>query len=259
MRKVFLISILGLILTASPAYAALRSNITTRTTNLASRAAMITQKQEQVSQNLRQRAQTEITRRINFLNQEIALINAMRKLSATDKSNLQAQIQMQIDGLNSLQTKINSDTDNATLRTDVNSIISNYYIFLFFRVQVNLLAASDRMSTTTDELTAIYTKLQTRINQTQAAGNDVSSVNALLSDMNAKLADAATQYQAAQAKLTPLTATGYPGNKITLEDARTMIKTGLTDIKTAYQDALQIRQQLQGFKNTNPQSSPSAI
>jgi hypothetical protein len=56
----------------------------------------------------------------------------------------------------------------------------------------------------------------------------------------------------------PLTAQGYPGNKSVLEDARTKIKAVVIDLKAAYKDALQIRQELKGLKVTTPEASESA-
>jgi predicted nucleic acid-binding Zn-ribbon protein len=263
MKKIILIVFLGIMLTTGTAYAlntplGTGANLVQREAGLASRAAVITQTQANISQDLKQRAEKEITRRINFLNELIAQLNGIKKISSAEKADLQTQIQAQIDGLNTLQTKINSDTDNVTLKADVKSIISNYYIFLFFRVKINLLAATDRASTISDNMSQIYSKLQTRINQAQAAGDDVTNSNLLLADINAKITDANTQITAIQTELTSLTAQGYPGNKPTLEDARTKLKTVSTDLKTAYKDALQIRNDLKGLKIKNPEASSSA-
>lgn len=263
MKKIFLLIILGLVLSTSSVYAVANSlgtgaNLVQREAKLASKAAVITQTQEKISQDLKNRAQTEITRRVNFLNELIKQLNNIKKISSAEKSDLQSQIQTQIDGLNALQTKINGDTDNVTLKADVKSIINDYYIFLFFRVKVNLLAATDSMPTTLGNLNLIYTKLQTRINQAKTDGNDVTNLNALLLDMNIKLTDANTQITAAQAELLPLTAQGYPGNKTTLTDARAKLKAAIADLKAAYKDALQIRNDLKGSKIKNPEASSSA-
>jgi hypothetical protein len=265
MKKIILISLLGLMLSALPAYAAITANsIPTQGFNpvvekarIASRTALKLQEKNVVS-NLQQRAEKEITRRLDFLNQLTTKIGNIKKLSAAQKTDLQSQIQAQIDGLNALQVKIKADTDNTTLRTDVNSIINNYYIFLFFREKVDMLVAGDKIAATTENLSQIATKLQSRINQAQTNGNDVTGLNASLSDMNAKLTDASTQVDAAQAELIPLTAQGYPGNKTTLADARTKIQTAVQDLKASYQDVVSIGQVLKSLKITNPGASASA-
>ena len=264
MKKIILILFLGIILSANSSYAASNllqareANLAQREVKIASRTAVITQTQANISQDLKQRAQKEIGRRLNFLNQLLTQLNNIKKLSSAGKADLQSQIQTQIDGLNALQTKINADADNATLKTDVKSIVNDYYIFLFFRVKVNLLIAADRTSTTSDNMNQIYAKLQTRINQAQATGNDVANANLLLADINTKIADANTKISTVQTELTALTAQGYPGNKATLEDARAKIKTAVIDLKAAYKDALQIRNDLRGLKIKNPEASESA-
>jgi hypothetical protein len=258
MKKIILIILLGLIFSVGTVHAAIGGNLVQREVKIASRAAARTLIQSNISQDLRQRAQTEITRRLGFLNQLLGNLSTIKKLSAAEIADLQSQVQAQIDGLDTLQTKINADTDNTTLKADVKSIINDYYIFLFFREKVNLLVSADKMSTTTNNFSQIYAKLQTRINQAQAAGNDVTQLNVSLSDMNAKVADAKTQIAAAQAELTPLTAQGYPGNKSTLTDARTKLKVADQDLKSAYKDIIVIRQALEGLKIKNPEASTSA-
>jgi hypothetical protein len=266
MKKIILITVFGLMLSASSVYAAIDANSTqSKIINLnlkeavvASRTATKEQIQSTISQDLKQRAQTEISRRLEFLNQLIAKINDIKKLSSAEKTSLQSQIQTQIDGLNALRVKINADTDNTTLKADVKSIISDYYIFLFFRAQVNLLVTADKSATIADNLGSIYIKLQTRINQAQTVGSNVIDLSAMLSDMNTQLTVAQTQITAVQAELTPLTAQGYPGNKFTLVDARAKLILVNQELKAVYQDAIKIRQVLPGEKIKNPEASTSA-
>ncbi len=268
MKKLSLILALFLLLSSAGSSYALGQLQTLKTgTTSAARETIKTQIEADRITDLKQRANREITRRINFLKELSSKIDKIKKLSDADKTNLKTQIQAQIDGLNALQTKINSDTDLTTLRADVKSIISDYYIFAFFRVKISLLFAADRLSATTDTLSLIYTKLQTRINEDKANGKDVTSLEVLLSDMLAKINDAKSQYQAAETELNTLTAQGYPGNRSSLFDARTKLKLGAQDLRAAYQDAVKIRQGLGDIKgnlkkgtfdtNTNKNSTPS--
>lgn len=245
MKKISLILILVTLLTAVPAsYAQTLLQNTRTSTQTASKSAIKTQVSETVMENLRQRATTEVTRRVTFLTELSAKIDALKKLSTAQKGDLKSQIQAQIDSLNALQAKINADTDLTTLREDVKSIVNGYYVFAFFRVKISLLVATNRMSTTTDMLNTVYTKLQTRISEEQAKGTDVTALNTLLSDMLTKINSAKTQYEAAQVELNSLTAQGFPGNKSSLTGAREKIKLGEKDLRAAYQDAVKIRQGL---------------
>ena len=265
MKKLMLMIVLGLVLSTNSVYAVGANSLQPRATNLAqrevkiaSRAAVVTQVQANISQDLRNRAQTEITRRLDFLNDLVTKLNGIKKLSSAEKADLQSQIQTQIDGLNTLQTKISGDTDNTTLRADVKSIVSDYYIFLFFRVKVNLLISADKAVTTADNLIAIDNKLKTRIDQAQLSFSDAMPLNSLRSDLEAKITDANTQINAAQTELTPLTAQSYPGNKAALADARSKIKNSADDLKTAYKDATQIGNDLKNLKIKNPEATSSA-
>jgi hypothetical protein len=249
MKKISLLLTLFLLLTSTGASYAEGFFQTARTgSEAASGLAIKGQNDADRVTDLKQRAKKEITRRINFLNELLKKIDKIKKLSDSDKQTLKNQIQTQIDGLNALQTKIDADTDLTTLRADVKSIINGYYIFAFFRVKIELLVAADRMSATTDNLNIIYTKLQTRINEAQTKGKDVTKLNVLLSDMLTKINDAKTQYSAVESELNVLTAQGFPGNKSSLLDARAKIKLGGQDLRAVHQDAVKIRQGLEDIK-----------
>lgn len=257
MKKLITIAILAtLLLTAKSVFA----QSVLPATSIGSPASRIkTSVESNLIDNLKQRAQTEITRRLTFLNDLLTKLTDIKKLSDADKASLQNQIQTQIDGLNTLQTKINSDTDLTTLRTDVKSIVNGYYIFAFFRVKISLLVAADRFATTADSLSSLEVKLDTRVQQASASGQDVSSLNVLLADMTTKIADAKAKYQAVETDLASLTAQDFPGNKSVLLSERAKLKTAYADLRAAYQDAIKIRKGLGdlGDKINNSSSSAS--
>ncbi len=247
MKKISLLILLGIFLASGvPSYALIQTgNLgTTTATKTSEKTAVRTQLEENRVTDLKQRATTEITRRINFLTELSQKIDALKKLSVSQKEDLKSQIQTQINGLNELQAKINADTDLTTLKTDVKSIINGYYIFAYFRVKISLLVASERMSVATDTMNTVYTKLQTRISQEESKGTDVTALNALLSDMLIKINSAKTQLGAVQTELSSLTPQGFPGNKSTLLGVRAKLKQGEKDLRAAYQDAVKIRQGL---------------
>lgn len=211
--------------------------------------------------NIKSRADTEIDKRLASLNAAATRINAAKKLTTADKSNFSAQIQTDISNLTTLKTKIDADTDLATLRTDAKTIFADFRVYAVFLPQIHLLSAVDTMGVTADNLTAIATKLQTRIQTDQGKGKDVSQLQAWLADMQSKIADAKSLYIAVEAEVSPLTPAGYPGATATLKDARTKIKTGAADLRAAWQDARQIvgaLKALNGDTGTGKPSSQSA-
>ncbi len=233
---------------AAPSFAATGSNALLAAQGTATGATTGGNLKTQVTDtrvtSLQQRAQTEITRRINFLNDLSTKIDEINKISDADKTTLKTQMQQQIDGLTTLLTKIQSDTDLTTLRTDVKSVINGYYIFAFFRVKISLMFAADRLSSVTNDISIVYNKLADRISAEKSQGINVVSSETLLSDMLTKIKAANTDYQDAQTQLSGLAAQDYPGNKSSLFSARTKLKAGALDITKAYQDAVKIRQGL---------------
>lgn len=197
-----------------------------------------------IIENLRLRANKEITRRIGFLTELSLKLDQVKKLSDTDKTSLKSQIQAQIDSLNALKAKIDADTDITTLRADVKSIINGYYTFAYFRVKISLYVASGRLSSTIDTSNIVYNKLQTRISEEEAKGTDVTALKALLSDMLLKITDAKTQYDSAKALLDTLDVSAFPKNKTSFIEVRAKLKLGAQDLRAAYKDAVKIRQGL---------------
>ncbi|OGH07697.1 MAG: hypothetical protein A2171_00605 [Candidatus Levybacteria bacterium RBG_13_35_9] len=234
MKKIFLIIVIMLLFTAGV------SNAQTRTDNLRTGSASAqaqtikAQNEQKLMENLKERANKEIDRRIAALNKLLTRLGQMKKLSAEQISSLQAQIQTDINGLNTLKAKINADTDLTTLRTDVKSIVTDYRIFAFFMKYINLSAALERASNLYDKLLVVHGKLAAKITEAASNGKDVTQLNTKLSDMKAKLDSAKTLIDAAIAEISGLNAQGYPGNTATLADARTKLKTAHQNLKDAH-------------------------
>ena len=128
--------------------------------------------------NITSRADDEITRRVNALNALSTRVNAMVRLSATDKSNLSTSIQSQITAMNTLQTQIAADAaanNTSSLKTDVQSITASYRIFALILPQGAIEAASDRVLTIVGIMNDLSTKFSARIQAAQSAGNNVTA------------------------------------------------------------------------------------
>lgn len=253
MKKIliFILAITMLNLTVLPAFAQTSAGNSTASAN---KSARITQNQNQKMENLKTRANNEIDRRITSLNGLITRIGALKKISQEQKNLYITQVQAEVTNLTSLKAKINTDTDLVTLKTDVQSIVKSYRVYLLFMPKIRLLAASDTLNITADNLSTLSAKLQVRITEEKTKGKDVTSLEASLSDMQTKILDARTQSQAIIVIITPLTPDGYPANKTELEKARTMLKTGHNDLIKARQDAKNI---IQGLKGNAIKPSPN--
>jgi hypothetical protein len=206
-------------------------------------------------ENLKSRATHEIDRRLTALNLVLTRISTFKHITASDKAPLTSSVKTEISSLKSLEAKIQADTDLATLRADIKSIVDSYRIFLLFIPKIHLLAASDRMINIADELSSLSVKLQSKIQSAKAAGKDVTSLEELLDDITSKLADAKSLASNVQLTIIPLSPDGYPGNRSTLLAGRDMLRTGHNDLIEAAHDAQKI---IQGLKSLKAPSSTSS-
>ena len=246
---------------ALPAYAAVSS--TTLNERKEARATAQAESGAARMEKIRSAATKEIDRRIASLNELGTRIGEMKHETDADKAALTAIIDAQLAELATLKAKIVADTDLATLKTDAQSITKSYRIYMLVMPSTRIIAAADRVVNIVDEMMAIGTKLSTRITEAGTAGNDVTKLNAALTDFNAKLADAKTQATAAIAGISGLTPdngdkTKMDANTAALKAAREKIKTATTDLKAARADIKTIVEGLKAFKKvatTTPASN----
>lgn len=198
-------------------------------------AAATLQAQKQTS--LQKRGEEEISRRITSLNALVTKINGLEKLTAAEKISFTSEIQTDITDLTSLNAKIAADTDLNTLKTDVQSIVNDYRVYLLFMPKIHLLASADRATDTINVLAGLASNLSNRIDAAKTAGKDVTNLQSTLNEMNSKLTEATTEVTAIQNTVTPLTPDGYPANRATLVSARADLKVARTDLQVAYNDA----------------------
>ncbi|HWC57730.1 MAG TPA: hypothetical protein VG621_02170 [Candidatus Paceibacterota bacterium] len=209
------------------------------------------------------RAAQEIDRRVTALTSLATRISAMVRVSDQEKSTLQSSINSQISMLDTLKAKIAADTDAATLKADVASITKAYRIFILVMPQGRIAAAADRISTTADLMTQLGAKLQTRMSDAANAGHDITALQSTYSDYMAKIADAKAQATTATnltANLTPDNgdATVAASNKTALTNARSAIKTAVSDLQKARTDATTIVKTLKGWAPTTGTSTSTS-
>jgi hypothetical protein len=259
---------LGLI-SLAPAFAAAETNLGTSvnaaaTTNAGSAGAGATVSASASLTATETKAQTrgdnEITRRIAALNDAQTRVNAMQKVTDQFKQSVGASIQSQITALGALKTKIDADTDAATLKTDLKSITDSYRIFALVMPQIRISAWGDREVELVTMMSTLGSKLQARIQTAGGAGADVTALTAALTDMASKLSDAqtkATGAVSATASLTPDNgdAAKMKANLDALKQARTDLKAGQQDLIAARKDVDTI---VKGLAKLNASAGASA-
>jgi len=228
--------------TTTNAKVGLRATITASSTAETTRAA-----------RAKEKAAQEIDRRIASLNALVARITAMSKVADTLKTNIKANVQAQIDGLNALKVKIEADTDLATLKTDVKSVNDSYRIYMLVMPQTRITAAADRMATIINMMFGVGTKLQARINSAKAAGADTAALEASLVDLGAKLSSAQTHATAAVNLIVALTPdngdkTVMASNEAAIKNAQKELKAGHEDLEAGRKDITAIIKGLAALK-----------
>lgn len=246
MKKLLVLSFIFTFLAIIPVVSAAEHQSTRSADRMASKAAeRRVAELDKLSENLKERANKEIDRRVESLTKLDGKLIAMKRLSTEDKASLSAQIKSQVDDLNALRNKIAADTDVATLKADVKSIVTSYRIYLLFMPKLHILAAADVMAETADMLTEVSAKLKIRIADARTKGLDVTALEAALASMDANIADAKKQAQDAKDLCLSLKPEDYPANKAQLTQARAMIQAGRKDLQDARKDA---RTVVQGLK-----------
>lgn len=210
-------------------------------------------------ENLRNRAISEIDRRITALNGAVNRLGVFKKVSEAAKSSLTLSIQAEIARLTDLKTKIQAETDLTVLRTDAKSIVTSHRIFALFLPQVRLLTAADALKNAADKMALFASKLETRIASAQSGGDDVSSLQTLLTSMKTNMADALLQADAVINAVTPLTPDGYPANKTALMTARQNLQKGHKNLKSAAQNARSIMQGLKSMSKEDKSGTESSM
>lgn len=230
----------------------------------ASTTAKRATKLDQSQTRLQTRAGNEIDRRIAALNRLQERIQGMKKISAAAKNSFVANVQAQINLLNNLRIKINAeDTDGTTLKDDVQSITKAYRIYALILPQIEIVAAADRLASTADSLSTYAVKLQARAVVALSEGKNVTTLQALLTDMNAKISDAKDRSAKAIAGVINLTPdngdkTTQSVNLAALKAARTDLRTGTQDLKDAHKIGLKIREGLKNFAKADAKANATS-
>ena len=165
-----------------------------------------------------------ITRRVLALRELSTAAKSIVRLSDADRAELTTQLQDQINGLTSLNAKIQGDTDEAQLKADAAKIITDYHVYVLMIPKARGVVVADIELNAEDRLSKLADRMQTMIDQ--ASGKDTTKAKTDLAAMRAKLNTVTTSVTPVPAALLALAPSGYPGNRPTLETTRTTLRTG---------------------------------
>ena len=130
-------------------------------------------------------ATAAITRRVLALRELMTAAKSIVRLSDADRSALTTQLQDQVNGLTSLNAKIQGDNDEATVRADAQKIITDYRVYVLTIPKARGVVVADIELNAEDRLSKLADRLQSMIDQ--ASGKDTTKAKSYLASLRAKL------------------------------------------------------------------------
>jgi len=191
----------------------------------------------------------EIDRRLARLNTLSAKITAATKLSTADKTTLSNEVASTISGLTALKTKLASETTLAGARQDATEIYSDYRVYALVAPKIGLIRIADDQQAVEAKLTALATKLQTRITEAKQAGHDTTQLQSQLDDLTSKVTAAQAISSKVESSVIGLQPTDYNSDHKILSGYNDQLKTARTDNQAAFTDAKNIIASLKSLKN----------
>lgn len=158
---------------------------------VADRASAAAEKQTNELANLKARGDKMIADRLASLQKLLTRVQNDKRLTDSDKTSFTTDINTTIASLNTLKAKIDADTDAATTRADVRSIVTNYRIYEIYEPKLillivinNLLTADTNLTTLNQKVRILLTQLNILDPNAKAALDDMSkqltTINTLL-------------------------------------------------------------------------------
>lgn len=195
------------------------------------------QRLEQRLAQAKSRGEAEVNRRLATLDRLASQVQQVKRLSADHRTALLNELDQAKAGLSALLAKIQGDSDVATLRADLRTIVDGYRVYVFLVPQVHLIVAADVMLAITATFDDIEVKLQALIDKAAAAGKDTAAAQAALVALQSAVGSAKTSATAVISDVLPLTASGYPGNRGTISSARDKLRAARQSLNEARQQA----------------------
>lgn len=187
--------------------------------------------------NLKAKGSAEISRRLASLNSAASKINSDTKLSASDKSYLQSEVNTEISGLTTLQITLNGETQLSAARTDVKNIFNDYRVYALLLPKIRLITAADGEQTTDTKLSALATQIQAKITTDQNAGKNIATEQVDLTDMESKTSSAQSIASSLESNVLTLQPSDYNTDHSILSGDLSKLQTAHSDNAAAYAEA----------------------
>jgi hypothetical protein len=200
--------------------------------------------------HLRALGDCEINRRLVTIQVLQDHVSNPNGLTDSDRSALQSLLTADTTGLNALKSKIDGESDVATLRSDIGTIVPGYRIYVLMVPMTAEVIAADNQAAAVGRLTTVAGKLQARINTASGKGKNVSQAQTDLTNMTTSLGQVNTSTLAgiptALLALTPAEYNGGTAGPVLKAD-HTMLQGFRTSLNAARADAVACRAALRAL------------
>lgn len=189
---------------------------------------------------IKAKAATDITDRVNKLNEAIGKVNAAKELGA-GQGTLVSYLSADIVPLQQLNQKIQGDTTSAQAAQDFGTIFSDYRVYALVLPVSRIAADADRTTTVIPKLTADAAKAQARVNP----GNQ-AEVQPLIDDLNNQIGTATNATNGLAATVLAFTPAQWNANHDLLAASRSSDQAAVAALKKGRSDLQQIVQDIKG-------------
>ena len=196
--------------------------------------------QQVVLEKAKSVASAAITRRVLALRDLISLAKSITRLTDAERTTLTNQLQAQVNGLTTLNAKIQSDPDPARVRADASRIVTDYRVYVLTIPKARGMLAADIEINAADRLGKLADRLATSIDQAAAKGKDTTTAQTDLTSLRARLTAVTGSVTLLPAALLALEPSGYPANHPALEQGRATLRTGRAGLVDAASLARQV-------------------
>lgn len=224
--------------------------------NMENRTATGAARQSGELSRIQSRADAMITNRITDLNKLLSRTQNDPRLATDEKTTLTNSITTTITNLQNLKAKIDADTDVTTAKTDAQSIVTSYRIYMVFEPQTRLLIIIDNLQTASTNVSNLVTKVQNLLNTLKGEGKDTTGAQTALTDIATQLTTITTLLTTDKSLLTGVNATSSNPQSV-LTQVRKDLATVRSDFAKIRSDFASMREDIhiilpQGTVTTKP-------
>lgn len=176
-------------------------------------------------------ATAAVTRRVLALRALTTPVEAMTSVAESDRAELTAQLQEQVNGLTALTARIQGASDETAVRAAAQQSITDYRVYALTIPKVRGVVVADLELHAADRLGELADRLAATIDERQ--GEDTTRAGTDLAALRARLAAVTDAVSVLPAGLVALDAAGYPDNRAVLEETRQALRTGRANLADA--------------------------